>query len=225
MPTRVKNWEKFQHFKDRKPPWIKLYRDILDDKEWHKLDPVAAKALVMIWLLASENDGQLPDVETLAFRLRKSDSEVESIVSKLSHWLEHGDINAISTRYQPDTDRDITPIPLARSQETEGEKEKEGDIAAVASKPSRKAKATKTPIPEDFAVSERVKGWAALKGFNRLDEHLEAFRRKASANGYAYANWDDAFMEAIREDWAKLRGRAVNGAVPPAAAPVWAGAR
>jgi hypothetical protein len=57
MAARVKNWKKFQHFKDRSPPWIKLYRDLLDDPDWHELSGDEAKALVMIWLVASENDG------------------------------------------------------------------------------------------------------------------------------------------------------------------------
>ena len=26
-------------------------------------------------------------------------------------------------------------------------------------------------------------------------------------NAYTYADWDLAFMEAVREDWAKLRGK------------------
>ena len=79
-----------------------------------------------------------------------------------------------------------------------------------------KAQDRKTKLPDDFAVSERVKAWAAKGGFTRLDEHLEAFRRKCEANGYKKVNWDSAFMEAIREDWAKLRGRVANGSAPPA---------
>lgn len=80
-------------------------------------------------------------------------------------------------------------------------------------------------MPDDFDVSERVRAWAAEKGYDRLPEHLEAFKRKAVAKGYTYASWDDAFMEAIREDWAKLRGRAANGAAPapslPTTLPQW----
>lgn len=63
----------------------------------------------------------------------------------------------------------------------------------------------KTPLPDNFALSEKVKLWAAKKGYDHLDDHLEAFKRKASMNGYKYVDWDDAFMEAVREDWAKLR--------------------
>ena len=92
---KVKNWAKHQHFKDRKPPWIKLYRDILDDLDWHHLNGDDAKTLVMLWLIASENSGALPDSATLAFRLRKSVSEIETQLSRLQNWL-------ISERYQVD---------------------------------------------------------------------------------------------------------------------------
>lgn len=83
----------------------------------------------------------------------------------------------------------------------------------------KRRKAAKTAMPEDFSVSARVSAWAEKNGFDRLDEHLDAFRRKASAKAYTYANWDDAFMEAIREDWAKLRGNGRNGSAPPPSQP------
>ena len=104
--TRIKNWKRFQHFKDRRPPWIKLYRDILDDIEWHELDGSSAKILLMIWLIASEDgpegQGVVPCIKELAFRLRISEKQVESAISKLSHWLEQDDITPISERYQND---------------------------------------------------------------------------------------------------------------------------
>lgn len=113
---RIKNWNKFQHFKDRKPIWIKLYRDLLDDLNWHELDGKSAKALVMIWLIASENFGKLPELKSLAFRLRMSEKDTKDIVTKLSAWLEHDDINTISDQYQDD-------MPEKRREETDKEKE------------------------------------------------------------------------------------------------------
>lgn len=100
---KIKNWPKFQHFKDRRPPWIKLYRDILDDDEWFSLPPISAKALVTLWLLASEDEtkqGILPPFKKIAFRLRMSEKSLESIVSDLSHWLIQDDINMISDCHQ-----------------------------------------------------------------------------------------------------------------------------
>jgi hypothetical protein len=100
---KIKNWNKFQHFKDRKPPWVKLYRDVLDDIEWYELDPLASKVLVMCWLIASEDDGKLPLAKTLAFRLRMTEKQTIDCLNKLSHWLEQDDINKISSQYQTDS--------------------------------------------------------------------------------------------------------------------------
>ena len=85
---RIRNWSKFQHFKDRRPPWVKLYRDILDDIDWHELDPMAAKVLVMLWLIASEDDGNLPDKKQLAFRLRITMKQLDTVLEQLSKWVE-----------------------------------------------------------------------------------------------------------------------------------------
>jgi len=101
---RVKNWKQFQHFKDRRPPWIKLYRDLLDDPEWHELDGDTAKALIMFWLIASDDKqliGKLPDLRKLAFRARLTTDQTEAALSRLSHWLEEVDIKMISTCRQP----------------------------------------------------------------------------------------------------------------------------
>jgi hypothetical protein len=93
---RIKNWSEFQHYKDRDPKWIKLYRYLLDDIEWHLLDPKCAKVLVMLWLIAAEKNGFLPDSKTLAFRLRLSVQETETICSKLHHWLEQDASNPLA---------------------------------------------------------------------------------------------------------------------------------
>lgn len=113
---RIKNWTKFQHFKDRRPPWVKLYRDILDDIDWHELDPLAAKVLVMLWLIASEDEGRIPNTKTLAFRLRLTEIKTKELLNKLSHWLEHDDINSISDCNQVDS--------TEKEEETKKEKEK-----------------------------------------------------------------------------------------------------
>jgi hypothetical protein len=120
---KIKNWKKFQHFKDRRPPWIKLYRDILDDVEWHELDAQSAKILVMLWLIASEDEnGYLPTLKTLAFRLRLSETSIKSTLSKLSHWLDHDDITAISSEYRDDLPETERETETETKKETKTEK-------------------------------------------------------------------------------------------------------
>lgn len=78
MKIVPKNWREFQHYSNRNPPWIRLHRKLLDNKDFHRL-PTASKALApMLWLLASESlDGVIKaDSDDLAFRLRLSEKDV-----------------------------------------------------------------------------------------------------------------------------------------------------
>jgi hypothetical protein len=94
---KVRNWDKFQPtMKDRNVIWIKLYRQILEDYEWHNLSSDSKATLIEILLLSSENNGQLPEVHKIAFRLRKTEDFIQKQISLLSHWLQD-DNNLITT--------------------------------------------------------------------------------------------------------------------------------
>lgn len=72
-------------------------------------------------------------------------------------------------------------------------------------------------IPPDFGISDRVRLWADKNGHDRLDERLQHFlgwvnRAANSGKPKRYVVWDDVFMDAIREDWAKLNDRPIFGA-------------
>lgn len=110
----------------------------------------------------------------------------------------------------------MSPSPTTRPQH--------GGMAKEGQQTTKQAKARKSAMPADFSASDRVKAWAVVKGFDRLDQHLEVFKAKVAANGYAYADWDAAFMEAIRQDWARLRqsGAQEPFSGSPTPAPQWA---
>lgn len=81
-------------------------------------------------------------------------------------------------------------------------------VSVDAPQAAAKPRARKTALPEDFGVSDRVRAWAAEKGYGQLDRRLENFVSYAKRNGKTYVDWDEAFMSAIRDDWAKLGGAA-----------------
>lgn len=113
---RVKNWKKFQHFKDRSPPWIKLYRDILEDYDINMISSDAFRGLIKIWLIASEDKaqkGNLPPLPELSFRLRMNENECLDLLRQL-------DIFVISEEYQK-------YLP-EEEEEEEKEKEKEAEV-------------------------------------------------------------------------------------------------
>jgi hypothetical protein len=176
---RIKNWNKFQHFKDRKPPWVKLYRDLLDDIDWHELDAQASKVLVMLWLIASEEDGNIPSTKTLAFRLRMTEKQTIDCLNKLSHWLEQDNISVISERYQSDG--------LERETETETKRETKKETA-IAVCPNE----VDEQVWSDFLALRKVKK-APL-----TVTALAGIRREADK-----ANWslDRAITECVSRGW------------------------
>lgn len=89
--------------------------------------------------------------------------------------------------------------PEGKGREGKG---KEGDMTRQDA--SNPPKGRKHSIPADFGISDRVTRWAAEKGYTRLPERLERFVSVAKAKGYQYIDWDEAFMNAIRDDWAKF---------------------
>lgn len=58
---RVRNWRKFQHYKDRTPPWIKLHWELLSSEDWVMLDDASKLLAVACMLIASRNEGLVPD--------------------------------------------------------------------------------------------------------------------------------------------------------------------
>lgn len=82
---RIPNWANFQQYKDRNPPWIKLHKQLLQNREWEELSGDAAKLLVELWLLASESkDGTITvATDDLAWRCRRETEQVAALLVEL----------------------------------------------------------------------------------------------------------------------------------------------
>jgi phage replication O-like protein O len=82
-------------------------------------------------------------------------------------------------------------------------KQQLGSIKTIPTKDKPKNN-TKRNIPDDFGISERVIKWAEKNGYSNLESHLENFIFASKKKAYLYADWDAAFMSAIRDNWAKV---------------------
>jgi hypothetical protein len=117
-----KNWSEFQHYRNRRPPWIKLHRGLLENYEYAIL-PIEAKAIApLLWLIASEHEDGVIDLslEALAFRLRVDSATVGTAISGLvahGFFLLHEDASAMLAEC-------YHPASAEGEGETEGEKEK-----------------------------------------------------------------------------------------------------
>jgi uncharacterized protein YdaU (DUF1376 family) len=130
---------------------------------------------------------------------KRADLEIEKYRAKSASASESASVrwskrnaNAMRTHSEGNANQE----PVTKKQETE-----------VKQEPARKraTRSHKVPLPDGFGISTRVQEWADKGGHQRLAERLEHFKSKARASGYQYVDWDEAFMGAIRDDWAKLR--------------------
>ncbi|KKL97806.1 hypothetical protein LCGC14_1830740 [marine sediment metagenome] len=131
MSLNVHNWSRFQHYRSRRPPWIKLHRTLLDDFDFVRL-PLASQALApRLWLLASESeDGSVPsDLQELAFRVRWEPADIIAGVTPLvqAGFLD-GSLDA-SGALAP-CKQDATPETETET-ETETERETENDLVEL----------------------------------------------------------------------------------------------
>jgi hypothetical protein len=188
---KIKNWATFQHYQSGKnsksPEWIKLYRGLLDDIEWHELEPVAAKTLVSLWLLASENGGALPSIKVISFRLRMSEKQINSVLSQLPHWLETCPSDVLGQSYtlpRPEEEEEI---------EEESKKENKKEIGAIA--PDEILSPLNAVLKE--ATSAEIVGYR-----KRLKQPLTPLSAQRLAAALAkWPNPEDAAAEMMLRGW------------------------
>lgn len=58
---RIKNWARFQHYKERNPPWVKLHAEILASEDWVTLDDASKLLMLVCMVVAAKHEGCVPD--------------------------------------------------------------------------------------------------------------------------------------------------------------------
>jgi hypothetical protein len=146
----VKNFEKFQHYKDRHPPWIKLYNELLDDYEFARLPDASKAHLIAIWLLASRYENKIPlDQEWIARRINATEP------IDLNLLLKSGFIEADQDCSKLLADCKHIAIP-EREEETEAEREKETPLPPKGGREEKKG----TRLPKDWKLTIELIDWA-----------------------------------------------------------------
>lgn len=221
MNLTPKNWSTFQHYKDRKPPWIKLHRGLLDDYQFACL-PLASQALApRLWLLASEySDGKITaSIQEIAFRLHVTVQDLEVALKPLVDAEFFADASgALAVRKQE------ARLEIEIQVETEEEEEGEGEAALRAHAPAvipdvsreirpkpKRAKA-RVPIPDDWKTGEPEIAHARSLGFTdpMIASMAEAFSNHHRAKGSLMADWLSAWRTWCANE-IKFQGSPANG--------------
>lgn len=139
LSLRVRNWEKFQHYHKRNPPWIRLYNEILDNYDFSRLPDASKWHAVGIWLLASRFDNRIPDdPKWIGQRINAtSNVDVDALIS--AGFIEHYD------------DASDTLAPRTQSATLEGEGEGEGETEVEGESEKRQKRKPSRSLMRTFA--------------------------------------------------------------------------
>ena len=186
---KPKNWTHFQHYKDRCPPWIKLHKELLNDRSFMTL-PTASKALApLLWLLASETkDGSFDaSIDELVFRLRMPESDIKTgLKSLIDKGFFIDDSNVLADRYQ-----DAIP-------ETETETETEVKKKRTATRGTR--------LPADWKPNPELVAWSKAErpdlDLRKVFEEFKDYWSSVSGSGGVKLNWDATWRNWVRKQTA-----------------------
>jgi hypothetical protein len=195
-----KNWAVFQHYKNRLPHWIKLHRELLNDRVYMSL-PLASKAIApLMWLLASESkngsfDGSLDE---LVFRLHITEKDYRDGVKPL-----------IDKGFFIDASKLIADCQQVATPERETETERETEKTSICP-PNGEPKAKKLPECDHKAVIElyhqnlptmrRVEVWNETRAGYLRQRWREVAAELAQAQditAFDVLNWWGEFFQSV----------------------------
>ena len=200
----IANWKSFQSYKDRRPPWIRLNKELLDNYEFQSMSANARALLPMIWLIASEDEDPKSgcvsgSYESVAFRLRSNIKDVKAGIEEI---VKAGFVT-VQNELTSEEKQQITPNKqsgyetVTPETETEAETEAEADSCESAfhncwDKYPRKA-GNKRKAYESFKKTV----WKKEKRINIFLEKMEKYILSVDDHKYLkhaetfFKNWED----------------------------------
>ena len=192
---KVKNWDEFQHYKNRTPPWIKLHRDLLRDYDFTCLQDASKLHLVLLWLLASQLDNKIPtDPKWITKQLGLSKTV------NLKPLIDNGFILLVQ-----DASKVLADCKQSAIVETETEAYKEETETEAASRRKR--------LPKTWQLTEKLRTYCQTKRPDLdAEDTAEGFINFWLGDGRSKADWDRAFMTWVRNEKSNRRSQTGNGA-------------
>jgi hypothetical protein len=200
MKLTPRDWNEFQHYKERCPPWIKLHRNLLNSREFMCL-PLASKALApLLWLLASEHkDGTFDaSIDELVFRLRMDEAD---IIAGLKCLIDKGFLILASGEIA-ECLRDDSNMLAQRERQRQSERQSQSsEIKKSNQSIARKARANEQGVDEHFELfwnaydkkrgrADCERQWARINPDGQLAQRIVR-----SARAYALATPEKAYRK------------------------------
>lgn len=198
----IPHWERYQHYKDRDPPWIKNYTRQLSDDDYLGLSFHQCGVLHRLRLLYAASDGQVR--ESTATERRRYGESTATVSRRLGGRVARATLEALS-------DAGLIAFsaskPLAlcyKSASPEAETETEKEKASLAKGHSGDAGEPSTDLlgtDREYAI---VRLLSEVKGSDEAKSRLRKWIDKAEISPGLLA--PAAAMELAREELLRMRG-------------------
>lgn len=207
----VKNFEKYQHYKHRNPPWIRLYGSLFQDPDFIRL-PIKSRYLYVGLLpLCARYENRVPlDCNWIAHMLAMDAKEIDLTPLYRSGFLLASRKHVASMLHEN--------APSDSDNSDSSETDSSDAVRTSAPPPTQPPVLTKkragipTTFPETFAFTREMKEWALEEGCQEPFAEFEHFRDKAKAEGKMYIDWSAAFRTWIHNH-VKWKREKVNAKV------------
>ncbi|MEI5680483.1 MULTISPECIES: hypothetical protein [unclassified Mesorhizobium] len=201
---RVRNWSEFQHYKDRNPPWIKLHFALLASEDWVTLDDASKLLAIVCMLVASRNNGMIPNNPAYLKRVAYLDK-----LPKLKPLIDCGFLEIPQADASTLQANDSTAQALARPEtetdtDTDKKEEPNGSLSETSSDDAGKSKKKPAypPVFESFwldyprtpnmSKTKAFAAWRKLPGEDQASCH----RALPAYKAYLAAKPDHPVMHA-----------------------------
>ena len=188
-------WESFQHYKDRDPTWVKLYRDLLTSESWVLGTDSSRLVQVASILLAARYHNATPNKFDLFRKVANLDITEKQFRESVAHLASTGFFEI-----QGDTVSCEQPassvLAECSSEKRREEKSREEKIQRGARK-----------CPDSFSITEEMREWArACAPDIDLDRETESFK------DYTFASAKTDWLGTWR-NWMR-KAKPINGSRP-----------
>lgn len=199
----VRGWDRYQHYKDRDPPWIKLYRDILTTESWVLGNDTSRLIQVASILLAARYNNQIPHQWNLIRKVACLDCTEKSFNDAVTHLVSTNflEIQLVAGAEKP-AEQSASVMLATCTSETE-QSRAEGEQRQSKSARARPAKR----CPEEFQLDAELRTWAA-ENFPDVSVERETAAFRDHEYRTAKTDWRAAWRTWIRNaaNFAKPNG-------------------
>lgn len=234
---RIRNWAKFQHYKDRNPPWIKLHVEILSSEDWVTLDDASKLLAIACMVIAAKHDGEVPDnpgyIKRVAYLeqlpnlepliecgfFEKPQADASAMLADARPEKETQDRKQKAETEKKEQDRASRVVTPVEPPSTPPVEAKPIDLMAAlreAVKPAKPKRKARTSLPENFpdddAMTDALQFWRVHARFDLQPvEEMIKFRAHHTAHGKTMADWPAAWRTWFHNALQFNRPEHVNG--------------